>query len=47
VAYILAALVAAGSSISGVMNSFGWANVVLDAAFTLGFGYLLFIRKAA
>lgn len=47
VSYAVALIIAAGSTISGLMNSFGWANVALDGLFTLGFGYLLVIRKAA
>jgi uncharacterized membrane protein len=45
--YVVAMIIAAASTLSGVMDAFGWGNVALDGLFSLGFGYLLFIRKAA
>lgn len=45
VSYVVALVIVVGSTISGLMNSFGWVNVALDGLFSLAFGYLLFIRK--
>ena len=43
----LALIVAIISTVTGVMNVLGWVNVVVDTLITVGFRYLLLVRKAA